>query len=130
MFDSGPVLPDYSIPFCDPPPYDNINKVKIRVKTKYGAKKLPHYEDTILKPHPVYTNIEGNKCGILRYIGGKEIGDSTKRKISFKFNGKKFTKTGQNWFGNVIGVNRLNEAGYIYLITIHTKILMSKKLTK
>ena len=30
-----------------------------------------------------------NKCGILRYIGGKEIGDSTKRKISFKFNGKK-----------------------------------------
>ena len=43
---------------------------------------------------------------------------------------KKFTKTGQNWFGNVIGVNRLNEAGYIYLITIHTKILMSKKLTK
>lgn len=89
MFDSGPVLPDYSIPFCDPPPYDNINKVKIRVKTKYCAKKLPHYEDTIFKPHPVYTNIEGNKCGILRYIGGKEIGDSTKRKISFKFNGKK-----------------------------------------
>ena len=65
-----------------------MNKVKIRVKTKYGVKKLPHYEDTIFKPHPVYTNIEGNKCGLLRYIA-KEIGDPTKGKISFKFNGKK-----------------------------------------
>ena len=40
VFDSEPVLPDYSIPFCDPPPYDNINKVEIRVKTKYGAKQI------------------------------------------------------------------------------------------
>ena len=42
---------------------------------------------------------------------------------------KKFTKTEQNWFGNAIGVKRLNETSCTYLIIIHTKILMFEKLT-